>query len=105
MALAPVGRVGVLSRIKSWLASDPVLVVLVLALIVLQMARPQRWASLPGLVDWPTILTLAGLLMLTRAIGLSGALDRLAHSLVRRLATERALACCWCCSRLCWRRC
>ena len=86
-------RLGACDRIKSWLGRDPVLVVLVLALVVLQIARPQRWASLPGLVDWQTILTLAGLLMLTRAISLSGALDRLAHHLVRQLATERALAC------------
>lgn len=84
---------GILGRIKVVLTAEPVLALLVLAFGLLQSTRPQPWASLPGLVDWQTILTLAGLLMLTRAIELSGALERLAHSLIQRTATERGLAC------------
>jgi Na+/H+ antiporter NhaD/arsenite permease-like protein len=44
------------------------------------------------LVDWPTIAALAGLLMLTKAIETSCALDTLGHWLTRRLASERAAA-------------
>ncbi|AKJ69683.1 hypothetical protein PATSB16_40720 [Pandoraea thiooxydans] len=74
------------------LRRDPVLAVLLLALAVLQLGWPRPWASLPGLVDWQTILTLTGLLWLTKAVELSGFLDWLAQRLVRRLRNERMLA-------------
>jgi len=77
----------------AWLGREPVLALLLLALAALQIARPRPWLSLPGLVDWQTIMTLAGLLILTQAIELSGALDYWAHKLIRRVASERALAC------------
>jgi Na+/H+ antiporter NhaD/arsenite permease-like protein len=75
-----------------WLRGEPILLVLVLGFAVLQAVHPQPWARLPGLVDWQTVLTLAGLLMLTNALEHSGALSWLAHRLVARIATERALA-------------
>src|ERR1700761_2150923 len=48
--------------------------------------------SLPGLVDWQTVLTLAGLLILTKAIELSGFLMWAAHKLVHHIHDERTLA-------------
>ncbi len=48
--------------------------------------------SLPGLVDWQTVLTLAGLLVLTKAIELSGFLMWAAHRLVHHIHGERTLA-------------
>lgn len=89
----PAAASGILARIAAWLAGEPVLAVLLLALVALQVLHPQRWTALPALVDWPTLLTLAGLLMLTRAIEFSGALESLAHRLLRHIASERALAC------------
>lgn len=54
--------------------------------------HPQDVAHYPALVDWSTIATLAGLLMLTKGIELSGALLRLGHRLVVAMHTERSLA-------------
>jgi Na+/H+ antiporter NhaD/arsenite permease-like protein len=54
--------------------------------------QPRPWASLPGLVDWQTVLTLAGLLILTKAIELSGFLMWAAHRLVHHIHGERTLA-------------
>jgi Na+/H+ antiporter NhaD/arsenite permease-like protein len=80
-------------RIVSFALKEPVLSILVLVLAVLQCLRAQPWPQLPGLVDWPTVLTLAGLLILTKAIELSGLLMWLAHRVVHHVHTERTLAC------------
>lgn len=74
------------------LASDWLLMGLLLGLLLLIALDPQRIPSLPGLVDWPTIAALTGLLMLTKGIELSGALHRLSGWLLARLRTERAAA-------------
>lgn len=87
-------RLGDLARrVPGWLAAEPLLVILLLAGAALQVAAPRPWHTLPALVDWQTVLTLAGLMMLTHAIQMSGALDALAHRLLQHVATERALAC------------
>jgi Na+/H+ antiporter NhaD/arsenite permease-like protein len=54
--------------------------------------HPRPWMSLPALVDWQTVLTLAGLLVLTKAIELSGFLMWAAHRLVHHIHNERTLA-------------
>lgn len=51
--------------------------------------QPQQW---PGVVDWETIITLSGLMMLTRGIELSGYFDVMGRKMVRRFGTERQLA-------------
>ncbi|WP_231107043.1 SLC13 family permease [Pandoraea pnomenusa] len=71
---------------------DPVLLVLLVAFVVLQLMRPVSAATLLARIDRHTILTLAGLLMLTRAIDQSGFLDWLAQRLLRAFRTERRLA-------------
>src|ERR1700679_3443548 len=81
-----------LHKLIALATKEPVLSVLVVALIALQCLHPRPWLTLPGLVDWQTVLTLAGLLMLTKAIELSGCLTWLAHRLLRRIHTERGLA-------------
>ncbi|KND56502.1 hypothetical protein BPUN_0411 [Candidatus Paraburkholderia kirkii] len=80
------------TRIWRAVSKEPVLAILVLALVVLQVAHPRAWRSLPGLVDWQTVLTLAGLLILTKAIELSGFLMWAAHRLVHHVHGERTLA-------------
>ncbi|AFQ46554.1 SLC13 family permease [Burkholderia cepacia] len=75
-----------------WLMQEPVLTVLALALILVQWLRPQPIAALAGLVDWQTVVTLAGLLMLTKALELSGCLMWLAHRIVHHVRSERGLA-------------
>jgi len=81
-----------LARIWRAVSKEPVLAILVFALVVLQIAHPRPWMSLPGLVDWQTVLTLAGLLVLTKAIELSGFLMWAAHRLVHHIHGERTLA-------------
>jgi Na+/H+ antiporter NhaD/arsenite permease-like protein len=71
---------------------EPVLSVLVVALIALQCLHPRPWASLPALIDWQTVLTLTGLLILTKAVEFSGFLMWMAHRVVHRIHSERALA-------------
>ncbi|MBY4723469.1 MULTISPECIES: SLC13 family permease [Burkholderia] len=75
-----------------WLAQEPVLSVLVVGLIVLQWVRPQPFSVLADRVDWQTVATLAGLLMLTKALELSGCLMWLAHRIVHHVHSERGLA-------------
>jgi Na+/H+ antiporter NhaD/arsenite permease-like protein len=81
-----------LRRLFALASKEPVLSILVVALIALQVLHPRPWASLPGLIDWQTVLTLAGLLMLTKAVELSGFLMWMAHRVVHRIHRERGLA-------------
>jgi Na+/H+ antiporter NhaD/arsenite permease-like protein len=85
-------RPDLLTRVWKAVAKEPVLAILVIALVIVQIAHPRPVASLPGLVDWQTVLTLAGLLILTKAIELSGFLMWAAHRLVHRIHGERVLA-------------
>ncbi|CAG4902945.1 SLC13 family permease [Paraburkholderia saeva] len=71
---------------------EPVLSVLVAALVVLQCLHPRPWASLAASIDWQTVLTLAGLLIVTKAVELSGFLIWMAHRVVHRIHSERGLA-------------
>ncbi|MEM5384632.1 sodium:proton antiporter [Paraburkholderia phymatum] len=89
-ALKP--RQNLLRAVIRYAAKEPVLTVLVAALIALQILHPRPWASLPALVDWQTVMTLAGLLVLTKAVEHSGFLMWLAHRVVHRIRSQRALA-------------
>lgn len=80
------------ARIIAFILHEPVLSILIAALIALQFAHPQSAIALARLVDWQTVATLAGLLMLTKALELSGFLMWLAHRIVHRVRSERALA-------------
>lgn len=71
---------------------DRVLLILLAAFVILQIAKPASVGELFARIDRHTILTLAGLLMLTRAIDQSGFLDWLAQRLLRAFRTERRLA-------------
>ena len=81
-----------LRTIIHYVAKEPVLAVLVAALIALQVFHPRPFTSLPALVDWQTVMTLAGLLILTKAVEYSGFLMWLAHRVVHRIRSQRALA-------------
>ena len=50
---------------------------------------PHAW---PAAIDWRTIITLSGLMMLTKGVELSGYFDVLGRKMVRRFATERRLS-------------
>ena len=51
--------------------------------------QPRSW---PASIDWHTIVTLSGLMLLTKGVELSGYFDVLGRKMARRFATERRLA-------------
>jgi di/tricarboxylate transporter len=79
---------GLLQRI----ASDKLLWLLLLVLPLLGRLNPLPLSQWPWLVDWPTLGTLSGLLMLTKGIELSGALQKIGHDMITRMHSERHLA-------------
>jgi len=50
---------------------------------------PNKW---PGAIDWHTIITLSGLMLLTKGVELSGYFDVIGRRMVRRFQHERQLA-------------
>ena len=65
---------------------------LLVALVLLSLLAPAARPAYVDLVDWTTIATLGGLLLLTKGLELSGYLERLGGRLVALLPDERALA-------------
>ncbi len=59
------------------------------ALCVLVPVDIRAW---PGVIDWRTIITLTGLMMLTKGVETSGYFDRAGRQLVARFSNERAIA-------------
>lgn len=62
------------------------------ALVVLAALAPQKIPGYFSLVDWPTIATLLGLMVLAQGVESSGGLRRIGRSIVSRIASERTLA-------------
>lgn len=81
-----------LQALARGLAGDMLLRILLLALVALTLAAPDRLGSYPSLVDWRTVATLLGLLILTKGIELSGWLPHVARRLVTLMSSERLLA-------------
>lgn len=71
---------------------DPWVRGLGLLLILLVTVNDRLVRQLPGLVDWPTIAAITGLLILAKAVELSGYLDIAAHRIVTKARTLRQLA-------------
>lgn len=74
------------------LRRDALFLSLLAVAIVFAMAKPSRLPDWPGLVDWPTIAALTGLLVLTKAVERSGALNVAGRWLIERTATRRLAA-------------
>jgi len=74
------------------LARDRFLQLLILIGVILSFFVPFNPAAWPKAIDWHTILTLSGLMMLTKGVEQSGYFDVLGRRMVRRFATERRLA-------------
>ncbi|WP_293760654.1 SLC13 family permease [uncultured Aquitalea sp.] len=73
-------------------ARDRLLHALLLFLPLLWWQAPPPARALRGAVDWPTLATLSGLLLLTQCVQQSGYLDHLGRQILNRLRHERALA-------------
>jgi di/tricarboxylate transporter len=92
---APAAQAAPASPLRHLLQSllhDYLFWILLLVLAGLSVAAPSGIAGYPQLVDWPTMATLTGLLMLTKGVELSGFLHRMAAHLMARMQSERALA-------------
>lgn len=74
------------------LLRDRFLHLLLLIGIGLCFAVPFAPASWPAAIDWHTIITLSGLMLLTKGVELSGYFDVLGRRMVRRFRSERQLA-------------
>ncbi len=74
------------------LMRDRILHLLLLLGVILLPLAEYRWSQLPAAVDWHTIMTLTGLLMLTKGLENSGYFDVLGARLVQRFQHERTLA-------------
>jgi di/tricarboxylate transporter len=74
------------------LMRDRILHLLLLLGVILLPLAEYRWSQLPAAVDWHTIMTLTGLLMLTKGLENSGYFDVLGARLIQRFQHERALA-------------
>ena len=74
------------------LRRDYLLWALLAALALFSAWHPAGVSGYPSLVDWPTIATLTGLLLLTAGIEASGCLHQLAGRILRLIPNERRLA-------------
>ena len=81
-----------LQRIRAWLVAEWLLVILIGLTPALLWAVPMPLVSLFGLVDWKTVGALAGLMVLSRGLEVSGLIDRLGRLVISRLHSERGLA-------------
>ncbi|MFJ2986412.1 SLC13 family permease [Collimonas sp. NPDC087041] len=71
---------------------DRLMHLLLIAAIALSVLSPHPIADYRSWVDWHTIATLAGMLLLTTGIEASGYLEHLGRAIINRLRNERALA-------------
>ncbi|AOP42855.1 SLC13 family permease [Edwardsiella piscicida] len=74
------------------LLRDPLLLLPLLLAIALLPFTPLPLSSLPAAIDWRTIITLTGLLLLSKGVESSGYLDWLGRRIIARLHSERAIA-------------
>jgi len=81
-----------LRHIRAWLAAEWLLVILIILLPGLLWAVPAPLISLVDLVDWKTVAALAGLMVLSRGLEVSGLIDRLGRMVLTRLRSECGLA-------------
>ncbi|VDZ79959.1 membrane protein [Salmonella bongori] len=65
------------------------LIIVGMALSLFVPFTPRAW---PDAIDWHTIITLSGLMLLTKGVELSGYFDVLGRKMTRRFTTERQLA-------------
>jgi len=77
---------------RAVLKKNAVLVVLLAGALGLSVGLGQPLGRLPGFVDWDTIITLSGLLLITTGIKESGLFYLAAYRIIQRIDNERLLA-------------
>ena len=73
-------------------ARDRFLHILLLLGVVLSLFQPEKIVQFPQFVDWSTIVTLIGLLMLTKGVEVSGYFDFVGRKMINTISNERYLA-------------
>lgn len=81
-----------MKRMVAFIGQEIFLVVSLALLFMFMVLFPQEIPNYPAFVDWKTIGSLAGLLVITTALGESGYINTISMELLRRLKTERELA-------------
>lgn len=81
-----------LNKLYLALVRDRLLLTLTVMTALLILSLKPSWASVIASVNWPTIVTLSGLLMIARGLEASGLLSHIAQSMMRRVHRERTLA-------------
>ncbi len=81
-----------MKRVVTFIRQEIFLVVFLALLFMFMVLFPQEIPNYPSFVDWKTIGSLAGLLVITTALRESGYIDAISMRMVRRLKTERELA-------------
>lgn len=71
---------------------DRFLHVLLLLGVILAAFQPEKISQFPQFVDWSTIVTLLGLLMLTKGVEVSGYFDFVGRKMINTISKERYLA-------------
>ena len=79
-------------QVKTILRKNGLLLIALAALVVLELLTGKPLRRFPAYVDWNTIVTLAGLLLITTAIKESGFFYWLAYRISKRIGDERQLA-------------
>lgn len=80
------------ARLLHRLSRDWLLLALLAGFPVVFIFAPPGLPELPALVDWKTVSALAGLMVLSRALEVSGLMDRLGRWVLERLDSLRGLA-------------
>lgn len=89
---APVSTPSFLRQIGQPFLRDRMMHVLLVVAIALSILSPHPLPEYVTWIDWHTIATLAGMLLLTTGIEVSGYLEHLGRVIINRLQQERALA-------------
>lgn len=71
---------------------DRFLHLLILLGVILTLFQPEEISQFPQFVDWDTIVTLLGLLMLTKGVEVSGYFDFVGRKMINAIDNERWLA-------------
>jgi Na+/H+ antiporter NhaD/arsenite permease-like protein len=81
-----------ISQVSRPFLRDRLMHLLLIAAIILSISSPQPFTEYQAWVDWNTIATLAGMLLLTTGIEVSGYVEHLGRTIINRLQQERVLA-------------
>lgn len=79
-------------QIFASLARDWLLLALLVLFPLMFWLAPVRVGRLSALVDWKTVAALAGLMVLSRGLEVSGVIDRVGRAVVLRVQTVRSVA-------------